>query len=74
MDTLDEEPTLKNVKICKNCRHYAAYIYENDVGGHTDQLTSDYGECRRFPPQVVQEEQSNFPIVDDTTWCGEFDF
>lgn len=38
------------------------------------------GECRRFPPQVVQDlefgevvQTQCWPLVYDTDWCGEFD-
>lgn len=39
------------------------------------------GECRRFPPQIWSEPQSeysssyrcNFPEVGNNQWCGEFE-
>jgi hypothetical protein len=74
MDITDERPMLRTVKICRNCRHFAAYVYENVADGIADQLTSDYGECRRFPPVIIEMEESNFPVVEENTWCGEFDF
>ena len=60
-------------KHCKNCRHFCAYIYEYDTDEPYDQLASDYGECRRFPPKLVPAEESGFPVVEETMWCGEFD-
>lgn len=60
-------------KKCKNCRHFCPYIYEYDHDAPYDQLSSDYGECRRFPPKVMPPEDSGFPVVEDDMWCGEFD-
>jgi hypothetical protein len=35
-----------------------------------------YGECRRFPPQVVRQQDgmigSDFPMIHPDGWCGEF--
>ncbi len=75
MDIIFEEnqPDPKGVKKCKNCRHFCAYVYEYDDNG-TDHMISDFGECRRFPPKIVPAEDSGFPVVEDTSWCGEFDF
>ena len=63
----------KDAKKCKNCRHFCPYIYEFDHNDINDQLVSDYGECRRFPPKLVGPEESGFPIVEENLWCGEFD-
>jgi len=60
-------------KCCKNCRHFCAYIYEIDNDEPEDILVSDYGECRRFPPKIVHPEERGFPVVEETSWCGEFD-
>ncbi len=35
----------------------------------------DYGVCRRYPPELVDEEEgfsSEYPPVQDDDWCGEF--
>lgn len=63
----------KNDMRCKSCRHFCPYVYELDADDDDDQLLSDYGECRRFPPKRVPAEESGFPIVDESMWCGEFD-
>ena len=55
---------------CKNCRFYAPDFYEID----DDSIESDFGECHRFPPKNVSAEERGFPLVENTTWCGEFDF
>lgn len=60
-------------KACKNCRHYCAYVYEFDASAPEDMLVSDYGECRRFPPKSVPPEETGFPVVEESSWCGEFD-
>ncbi len=76
--TIDEYPegfeTQRPPKSCKHCRHFCPYIYEFDTDEPDDQLVSDYGECRRFPPKAVSAEEVGFPIVEENTWCGEFDF
>lgn len=28
--------------------------------------------CRRYPPQVMVNGQSTYPVVGDDEWCGEF--
>jgi len=70
-DDYDKVPA--NPKACKFCRHYCPYVYEYDVDGSQDQLLSDCGECRRFPPKLVPAEEIGFPIVEESMWCGEFD-
>ena len=44
------------------------YIYEFD----DTSIPTDYGECRRYPPKCVQDEEIGFPVVQDNKWCGEF--
>lgn len=61
-------------KRCKHCRHFCPFVYEYDADEPNDQLVSDFGECRRFPPKAVPAEESGFPVVEETSWCGEFDF
>lgn len=61
-------------KTCKNCRHFCPYVYEFDEDVDSDQLYSDFGECRRFPPSPASHEEAVFPVVEETMWCGEFDF
>lgn len=53
---------------CKQCRFFVPYIYEFD----SHNIPSDFGECRRFPPERVPAEEVGFPVVEDTSWCGEF--
>ena len=77
--TFEEYPdgisnTPKFEKRCKNCKHYCAYTYEFDNNELDDNMVSDYGECRRFPPKVAPPEESGYPIVEEYMWCGEFDF
>ena len=76
METLNENPKndKTNFKRCKNCKHFAAYLYEFDVNESENRLVSDYGECRRFPPKMFTEEESGFVIIEENQWCGEFDF
>lgn len=69
MDLLEEF----DLKSCINCRHYRPYFYDLNVDNDADQLEADYGECRRFPPKLVAPEESGFPIVENSSWCGEFD-
>ncbi len=55
---------MENNRCCEKCRFY------NPEGR----------ECRRYPPQVWGDPQSdtncsysvNFPSVSKDTWCGEF--
>jgi hypothetical protein len=68
------DPNPKLIKSCKNCRHFCPYVYEFDTDTPSEQLVSDYGECRRFPPKLVPAEDNGFPVVEETSWCGEFDF
>lgn len=58
---------------CKNCRHFCAYVYEYDEDVDMDRMVTDYGECRRFPPEASEGEESYFPVVENHMWCGEFD-
>jgi len=50
--------------LCKTCRFFIEH--ENDVG-----------ECRRFPPTVVMQQNHEtrtvFPRVYENYWCGEHD-
>lgn len=66
------EPTA-NKKCCKNCKHFCPIVYEYDDNESSYIDETDYGECRRFPPKPVPAEESGFPVVEHTTWCGEFD-
>jgi hypothetical protein len=60
-------------KSCYNCRYYMPEYYNLDLDNDADQFEADYGECRRFPPKLVAPEETGFPIVENTSWCGEFD-
>ena len=76
--TIDEYPkdmpaNPRPDKCCKICRHFCPYVYEFDADEPQDQLVSNYGECRRYPPKAISEEESIFPVVEETRWCGEFD-
>ncbi len=51
--------------VCRNCEYYRPKIY-------TDSSEADYGECRRFPPTRIAQNESAFPIVIDDCWCGEY--
>lgn len=62
-----EDPRL--VEACGNCRFYVPLTYDFDDGD----VSTNYGECRRFPPKIVPAEEQRFPLVDDELWCGEFD-
>lgn len=66
----DIKPITKN---CKSCRFFCPYVYEYEEDEPRDWIPSDYGECRRFPPKIVPDEESGFPVVNETSWCGEFD-
>jgi hypothetical protein len=49
--------------MCKTCAFYLV-----DPG-------ADFGECRRFPPVMVQEGEGytfSFPVVNADDFCGEF--
>ena len=56
---------------CTTCRYWAP----ND---EPQGIASDHGwgECRRYPPQVVQAEPGQrvacFPITTGEQWCGEY--
>lgn len=54
---------------CKYCAFFVPYTYDLGEG---DEVETDYGECRRFPPKPVPAEECGFPVVEDSTWCGEF--
>lgn len=54
---------------CKQCRYWMPHIYEMDE----DHISSEYGECRRFPPRAMGIEEGRFPITHEDSWCGEFD-
>ncbi len=73
METLNENQDPMKTKVCKKCRHFCPFLYDLDMDGDSDQLVSDFGECRRFPPKPVPTEQSGFPVVEENCWCGEFD-
>jgi hypothetical protein len=61
-------------KSCKKCRHFCPFIYELSDGDPNSVMESDYGECRRFPPKIVDQDESCFPVIHEEAWCGEFDF
>lgn len=62
------EVTEEDYRRCKNCRFFSPIMYKFD----DTELESDYGECRRFPPKAVPEEEQGFPIISEDCWCGEF--
>lgn len=66
MEELDEELP---EKCCQKCIYFRPYVYEFD----DNQMVSDYGECRRFPPKLVMSDERGFPVVEVESWCGEFD-
>lgn len=41
-------------------------------------MVNRIGQCRRFPPVVVMDEEETpklsyeFPLTTDTSWCGEY--
>jgi len=48
---------------CKTC---CFYINDNK---------SDYGECRRFPPMIIPENNGctfSFAMTQNNDWCGEY--
>ena len=51
---------------CFTCSHYA----------YAEMVESGKGLCKRYPPQAVQGNlyKSSFPVIDDTDWCGEYDY
>lgn len=66
----NNKPITKN---CKSCRYFCPYVYDYSEDESGDWIASDYGECRRFPPRAVAAEEIGFPVVLETSWCGEFD-
>ena len=48
-------------KICKRC----AYM-------KTRQGKGTMGECRIFPPRILDNGNTRYPDVDEADWCGEF--
>lgn len=52
--------------ICKNCIH--SHPYENET---------EYLQCRRYPPVVVNDNEYgyfwDYPCVTPYLYCGEFD-
>jgi len=69
-DDVSPEETSKITKCCRNCRHFFASFYECD----DEDMESDVGECRRYPPEVDIDTGYAYPIVTRTLYCGEFDF
>jgi len=61
-----------NTACCKDCTYYSVSV----KGG---MFKSEKGDCRRYPPTIVQTEDSTayelksiFPVVLPDEWCGEF--
>lgn len=44
---------------CEKCQFYHSL---NDLGG----------QCRKHPPTVTSNGKSHWPLVDTTSWCGDF--
>lgn len=63
----------KPVKLCKFCKYYLPmnYVLDEDI-----EIQADLGECVRYPPKVIDNDDLNdrFPVVSEENWCGEFDF
>ena len=62
----------RNTECCKDCAYYSISV----KGG---MFKAEQGDCRRFPPTIVQTEDSRsyelrsiFPVVLPDEWCGEF--
>lgn len=53
---------------CKTCLYYDPIQYE------TDGINYEHhnGMCRRFPPRRIDGSHSGFPIVTESSWCGEY--
>jgi hypothetical protein len=62
---------------CWNCRYWKS---ARDVS--TEKINSNFGECRRNPPQVTRtvtgrtsfvsiKDATTFPVVNDIDWCGQ---
>ncbi len=58
----------KGFKRCENCHFFVPYTY--DFSGK--EVPCSYGECHRYPPRAVPEGECGFPVVIETSWCGEF--
>jgi hypothetical protein len=49
--------------MCRTCSFYAGDKKE------------EFGECRRFPPQIIPDEDGvgfSFAITAEDQWCGEY--
>lgn len=56
------------MKNCSNCVNWCAhYIQIDDTS-----ITSDVGECRRYPPVYGVKDIERFPMTSEDDWCGEF--
>lgn len=73
MDINESQQGENNKKKCKICKHFCPYMYEYYDNGYKDNLPSEYGECRRFPPKPLLSDDAIFPVVGEFMWCGEFD-
>lgn len=57
--------------MCSNCR-----FWTERTPGQMDDDTNHYGDCQRFPPQVISGATWNtgtaaFPQSNQRAWCGE---
>lgn len=48
----------RELQMCQTCRWW-------------NRLDDENGECRRYPPQVVQDGDA-FPVMESEDWCGEW--
>jgi hypothetical protein len=55
---------------CKSC------IYFSTTPDESKPLQPEFGECRRYPPNMGTDADGDgfyfWPIVENVEWCGEF--
>lgn len=63
MDKPSEEimSSILKHKACIACHYYC-------------KKTSKFGECRKQSPSVDRDGITNWPRVEDSDWCGDFDY
>ena len=50
-----------NGEKCDGCRYYHWWSRRNS------------GQCRRYPPKMVDKHADRWPYVEPDDWCGEFE-
>lgn len=55
---------------CLSCKHF------NTTANEGRNMRPDFGECRRYPPQIGSDGDGDafyfWPTLPSGEWCGEF--